>query len=81
MFIVVTVIIITVLITIIIVGSYKILSGISAAQRLALQASNVVLGSVINLAEGSECKRVESNMVITRILEGVGVGGNLHDES
>ena len=54
---------------------------LSVAERLALQASNVVLGSVINLAEGSECKRVESNMVITRILEGVGVGGNLHDES
>ena len=48
----------------------------SVAERLAFQASNVVLGSVINLAEGSECKRVE-----TRILEGVGVGGNLHDES
>ena len=54
---------------------------LSVAERLALQASNVVLGSVINLAEGSECKRVESNMLITRILEGVGVGGNLHDES
>ena len=54
---------------------------LSVAERLALQASNVVLGSVINLAEGSECKRVETNMLITRILEGVGVGGNLHDES
>ena len=57
------------------------LETLSVAERLALQASNVVLGSVINLAEGSECKRVETNMQITRILEGVGVGGNLHDES